>query len=94
MWTVDQWAGLLGAFAVVITAVAGLTAAIAQLAKSWQRTDDKPAPEVGIPAAPQHDDIDYRAYEEMRRDRDFWRNKALGEAEHIDEDTQPQHPTT
>lgn len=104
MWTVDQWAGLLAALAVVLTAIAGLVAAVSQLVKSWRRPDDKPAPEVGIPAAPAHDDIDYRAYvdlkdrltvvesdlREMTKQRDAWMRRALG----INEDTEPTTPTT
>ncbi|WP_439593878.1 hypothetical protein [Microbacterium sp.] len=90
--TIEQWVALLGVAALILTATAGLTKAIADLIASFRRNDSKPAPDVGItaPVKPD-DDIDYRAYEDMRaraeraeRDRDAWMHRALG----IDEDTQ------
>lgn len=96
--SIDQLGGLITALALLLTAIGGLVAAITALVKSLRRTDDKPPPEVGIPAPPVHDehDIDYRAYLDMKAraeraetDRDAWMKRALG----IDEDTQPLDPT-
>lgn len=66
--TVEAWAAVAGVAAVVLTAVAGLTKAIADLIGAWRRPDRAPAPEVGIPAVaePRDDDIDYRAYLDMK----------------------------
>ena len=97
MWTVEQWGVLLGVVAVVLTALAGMTKAIADLIVAWRKKDTSPAPQVGIPAtapapAPAHDDIDIRAWEEMKKDRDFWRRLAMQRGASLDEDTQPIPP--
>lgn len=94
MWTVEQWGVLLGVVATLILALAGMTKAITDLITAFRKKDSSPAPQVGIPAVapPPADDIDYRAYEDMKRDRDMWRARALGTAEHIDEDTHPINP--
>ncbi|WP_295821530.1 hypothetical protein [uncultured Microbacterium sp.] len=99
--TVDAWVAIAGVVAIVLTAVAGLTKAIADLIGAWRRPDRAPAPEVGIPAVAEHEDdeIDYRAYADMKDQlkkaekraekaeglRDYWMRRALG----IDEDTHP-----
>ncbi|KSU52906.1 hypothetical protein [Microbacterium enclense] len=99
--TVDAWVAIATVAAVVVTAVAGLTKATADLIGAWRRPDKTPAPEVGIPAVAEHvdDDIDYRAYADMKDqlkkaetraekaegERDYWMRRALG----IDEDTHP-----
>lgn len=99
--TVDAWAALAGVVALVLGAIAGLTKAVADLITAWRKPDRTPAPEVGIPAVAEHDpdDIDYRAYADMKEqlakaekraekaeaDRDAWMHRALG----IDEDTRP-----
>ncbi|WP_438354104.1 hypothetical protein [Microbacterium sp. CJ88] len=97
--TPEQFAGLITATAVLLTAVGGTIAAIAAAVRSFRRSDSAPAPEVGIPATA-HDDIDYRAYADLKEqlaktearaekaehDRDYWMHRALG----IDEDTRPQ----
>lgn len=84
--TVDAWVAVAGVAAVVVTAVAGLTRAIADLIGAWRRPDKAPAPEVGIPAVAEHDedDIDFRAFERMEADRNYWRDLYLGQ--------NPQHP--
>lgn len=67
MWTVEQWGVLLGVVAVVLTALAGMTKAITDLVSAFRKRDNAPAPQVGIPAAaPAHDEIDYRAYLDMK----------------------------
>lgn len=95
----DQLAALLGASAVVIGAVAALGKSIADIITAARKKDTTPAPQVGIPAVVSDDDIDYRAYADMKaqlskaeqraekaeRDRDAWMHRALG----IDEDTHP-----
>ncbi len=92
--TVESIAALLGVAAVVITALAALVKAIADLIGASRKKDTAPAPQVGIPAtAPAEPDIDFRAYEEMKRDRDMWRRIALRTTDHVDEDTQPINPT-
>lgn len=66
--TVDAWVAVAGVVAIVLTAVAGLTKAIADLIGAWRRPDRTPAPEVGISAVAEHvdDAIDYRAYLDMK----------------------------
>lgn len=91
----DAIAALATAIALILTAIGGVIAAIATLIGALRKKDTAPAPQVGItatvPAA--GDDIDFRAYEDMRADRDMWRARALRDATHIDEDTQPLDPT-
>ncbi|MDF2990813.1 MAG: hypothetical protein K0S37_1327 [Microbacterium sp.] len=84
--TVDAWAALAGVAALVLTAIAGLTKAVADLITAWRRPDKTPAPEVGIPAVAEHeeDDIDFRAFERMEADRDYWRDLYLGKNPHPD----------
>lgn len=67
--TVDAWVAIAGVVAIVLTAVAGLTKAIADLLAAWRRPDKAPAPEVGISAVAEQpdDDIDYRAYLDMKK---------------------------
>lgn len=86
--TVDAWVAVAGVAAVVVTAVAGLTKAIADLIGAWRRPDPATAPEVGIPAVAENDedDIDYRAYadvlaraERAEAWRDYWMQRAMGE---------------
>lgn len=91
MWTVEQWVAVGGVLAVLLTALAGMTKAIADLIVATRKKETSPAPQLGIIPATA-DDIDYRAYEDMRRDRDLWRERALRDAEHIDEDTHPIDP--
>jgi hypothetical protein len=86
--SVEQWVALLGVVVLIIGAIAGLTKAIGDLVTAFRRRDTSPAPEVGIPAAPDND-IDFRAYEDMREDRDYWRDIAMSRAQHLDEDTEP-----
>lgn len=104
MWTVEQWVALGGVIALVLTALAGMTKAIADLIASWRKRDVAPAPQVGIPApppapAPATDDIDYRAYLDVLKRAE----KAEAQVErllrimgrygdHIDEDTHPIPP--
>lgn len=93
MWTVEQWILLFGAVGVVITALAGMTKAIADVIAATRKRDPSPPPQLGIiPATTTADDIDYRAYQDMKDERDFWRARALRNAEHIDEDTHPIDP--
>lgn len=86
--TVDAWVAVAGVAAVVLTAVAGLTKAIADLIGAWRRPDKAPAPEVGIPAVAEREDdeIDFRAYadaiqraEKAEAWRDYWMQRAMGE---------------
>lgn len=94
--TVDAWAALAGVVALVLGAIAGLTKAVADLITAWRKPDRTPAPEVGIPAVAEHvdDDIDYRAYLDMK-ERAEKAERALNEylAERRraapDEDTHP-----
>lgn len=93
MWSVEQWAALIGAVALIGGTLAALVKAIGDLIIAFRKRDDKPAPTVGITATPApDDDIDYRAYADVlqrakdaERDRDLWMRRALG----IDEDTEP-----
>jgi hypothetical protein len=90
--TVEQLGALLGVLATVIGGLVLLVKAITDLIQSFRRRDDKPAPVAGIPAAvTTADDIDYRAYKDLERDRDWWRDLYLQRhpPEHIDEDTEP-----
>lgn len=98
----EQWVALLGVVVLIIGAIAGLVKAIADMLIALRKRDDKPAPELGITAIPATDDIDYRAYEDMKADRDLWRARAERAeahaerivrryAEHIDDDTEPIH---
>lgn len=93
--TVEAIATLLGAASAILVALAGLVASVASLIGAFRKKDTAPAPQLGITAtAPaEDDDIDYRAYQDMRADRDMWRARALRDAAHIDEDTQPLDPT-
>lgn len=63
----DQLAALLGASAVVIGAVAALGKSIADIITAARKKDTTPAPQVGIPAVVPDDDIDYRAYADMKK---------------------------
>lgn len=88
--TVDAWAALAGVIALVLGAIAGLTKAVADLITAWRKPDRSPAPEVGIPAVAERedDDIDFRAFERMEKDRNYWRDLYLGQNPHPD----PGHP--
>lgn len=89
----DQIGALLTAAGLVIGSVAALVTAVGSLVKAARAgKDTAPAPQVGIPAAVPDDDIDYRAYADLKerlerteRDRDAWMRRALG----MDEDTHP-----
>lgn len=89
----DQIGALLTAAGIVIGSVAALVTAIGALIKAARKPGgDDPAPQVGIPATVPADDIDIRAWEDLRdrldraeKDRDTWMRRALG----IDEDTHP-----
>lgn len=86
--TVDAWVAVAGVAAVVLTAVAGLTKAIADLIGAWRRPDKAPAPEVGIPAVAEREDdeIDFRAYADAVQRAEkaeawsrYWMQRAMGE---------------
>lgn len=63
----DQIGALLTAAGIVIGSVAALVTAIGALIKAARKPGgDDPAPQVGIPAAVPADDIDYRAYLDMK----------------------------
>lgn len=96
----DQIGALLTAAGIVIGSLAALITAIGALIKAARKpSGDEPAPQVGIPATPPADDIDIRAWEdlkqrlkdreddlrEMTADRDRWKLRAFG----VDEDTHP-----
>lgn len=89
----DQIGALLTAAGIVIGSVAALVTAIGALIKAARKPGgDDPAPQVGIPATVPADDIDIRAWEDLRdrldraeKDRDAWMRRALG----IDEDPHP-----
>lgn len=100
--SVDAWVALGGVAALVLGAIAGLTKAIGDVIVSFRRPDKTPAPAsaIAIPVeADGGDDIDYRAYADMKdqlakaetraekaeRDRDYWIRRASG----IHEDTEP-----
>jgi hypothetical protein len=98
--TVESIAALLGVAAVVLTALAALVKAIADLISAARKKDTAPAPQVGIPAtAPAGEDIDYRAYVDMKERAERAETRAdraeealrrtFNRGEHIDEDTQP-----
>lgn len=64
----DQIGALLTATGLVIGSVAALVTAIGSLVKAARAgKDGSPAPQVGIPAAVPDDDIDYRAYLDMKK---------------------------
>lgn len=65
----DQIGALLTAAGIVIGSLAALITAIGALIKAARKpAGDEPAPQVGIPAAvPASDDIDYRAYLDMKK---------------------------
>ncbi len=99
MWTLEQWMALGGVVAILLTAIAGITKAIADLILATRKKDPSPAPQLGIipSSTSPSDDIDYRAYLDMKtraetaeRQRDdlllFITNR---NADHIDEDTRP-----
>ncbi|QLD10879.1 hypothetical protein [Microbacterium oleivorans] len=95
--TVESVAALLGVAAVVITALAALVKAFADLIGARGKKDTAPAPQLGITATPPaSDDIDYRAYLDMKeraeRAEESLR-RFLNRGDHIDEDTQPLDPT-
>lgn len=74
--SVEQIIALIGAIAVAGTMVGGLVKVIVDAIVALRKKDstEHPPPEVGITAiAP---DIDIRAYDDMRADRDYWRNRA------------------
>lgn len=74
----DQIGALLTAAGIVIGSVAALVTAIGALIKAARKpTGDEPAPQVGIPATVPDDDIDFRAFERMEADRDYWRDLYL-----------------
>lgn len=100
--TVDAWVAIAGVVAIVLTAVAGLTKAVADLIGAWRRPDKTPAPEVGIHAVaePDEDDIDYRAYadvlaraERAEAWRDYWMQRAMGQNPTPPESPAPPHPS-
>ncbi|WHE35138.1 hypothetical protein [Microbacterium sp. BDGP8] len=97
----DAIAALATAVALILTAIGGVIAAIATLIGALRKKDTAPAPQVGITATvpPTGDDIDYRAYLDMKERAERAETRAgaaeetlrrlLNRGEHIDEDTQP-----
>ncbi|MEX8031670.1 hypothetical protein AB6V29_01395 [Microbacterium sp. 20-116] len=96
----DQIGALLTAAGIVIGSLAALITAIGALIKAARKPGgDEPAPQVGITATVPADDIDIRAWEDLKQrlkdrddelramtaDRDKWMLRALG----VDEDTHP-----
>jgi len=74
----DQIGALLTAAGLVIGSVAALVTAVAGLVKAARSAKgDAPAPQVGITATVPDDDIDFRAFERMEKDRDYWRDLYL-----------------
>lgn len=93
----DAIVALATAGGLILTAIGGVIAALATLIGTLRKKDTAPAPQVGIPAtAPASDDIDYRAYLDMKeraeRAEESLR-RFLNRGDHIDEDTQPLDPT-
>lgn len=81
----EQWGALLGVAATLIVAITGLLKVILDAIAIRKKSAPEPAPEVGIPAAAD-DDIDYRAYERLEVDRDYWRDLYLGKKNNDTED--------
>lgn len=71
----DQIAGLLTATALVMGSLAALVTAIGGTVIAARKPKgDSPTPQVGITATVSDGDIDLRAYEDMKTDRDYWRD--------------------
>lgn len=92
----DQIGALLTAAGIVIGSVAALVTAIGALIKAARKPGgDDPAPQVGIPATVPADDIDYRAYLDMkeRAERAERTLNAYLEARRRDAPDEDTHPT-
>ena len=94
--SIDQITAIGLSIAAVITALAGLVAAISGAFKEFvkPKSNSIPPPEVGITPEPDNDDVDYDIYRDAIKQRDdaqkeakYWRKIALGLDP--DEDTEP-----
>lgn len=92
----DQIGALLTAAGIVIGSVAALVTAIGALIKAARKPGgDDPAPQVGIPATVPADDIDYRAYLDMKERAESAERKlnAFLEARRLAAPNEDTHPT-
>lgn len=92
----DQIAGILTATGLVIGALATLIGSIAAVVKAARAPKgDSPAPQLGLAATVTDDDIDYRAYLDMKERAESAERKlsAYLEARRRDAPDEDTHPT-